>query len=290
MQIVYHIGANCTDQDRLFKSVLKNNDIFAPLGVKVPGPGKYRKLIRGTIQNLDGARLAADAPEILRDAILDDEHCRRLILSDAQFTCADHRVFEGGFFYAGAAEKIVGLSNVFGDDVEIFLGLRNPATFIPAIFGNRPADGFADFMHGVDPMQVRWSDVITRIQHAAPGVKLTVWCNEDTPLIWAQLIRALAGVDPLTRITGGFDLLRTIISADGMTKFIAYLRANPPQTRSEKHRIIAVFMEKFALPDEVEETIDMPGWTQDTIAQLTAAYDRDVEQIEKMEGVRFIAP
>lgn len=24
MQIVYHIGANCTDQDRLLKSVLKN--------------------------------------------------------------------------------------------------------------------------------------------------------------------------------------------------------------------------------------------------------------------------
>jgi hypothetical protein len=50
MQIVYHIGANCTDQDRLFKSVLKNADTFAALGVKVPGPGKYRSLIRYTIQ------------------------------------------------------------------------------------------------------------------------------------------------------------------------------------------------------------------------------------------------
>jgi hypothetical protein len=53
MQIVYHIGANCTDQDRLLKSVLKNAETFAAQGVKVPGPGKYRRLIRDTIQKLD---------------------------------------------------------------------------------------------------------------------------------------------------------------------------------------------------------------------------------------------
>jgi len=60
MQIAYHIGANRTDQDRLLKSVLKNADAFSDHGVKVPGPSKYRRLVRETIQKLEGTQPAPD--------------------------------------------------------------------------------------------------------------------------------------------------------------------------------------------------------------------------------------
>ena len=291
MQIVYHIGANCTDQDRLLKSVLKNAETLAHQGVKVPGPGKYRRLIRETIQALDGKTPAHDTREILLDAILDDEQCNRLVMSHAQFMCVHRRVFEDGIFYALAEEKLSGLANLFPEDeIEIFLALRDPATFVPAIFGDSPMDNYAKFLHGFDPMQLRWSDLVARIRAVLPRASLTVWCNEDTPMIWAQLIRELGGIDPLTKITGGFDLLSSIMSAEGMKKFVTYLRANPPQTESQKRRIIAAFLEKYALDDEVEETVDLPGWTEDTVAALTAAYDDDVYRIERMEGVNFIAP
>lgn len=291
MQIVYHIGANCTDQDRLLKSVLKNAATFADQGVKVPGPGKYRRLIRETIQALDGKDPANDTREILLDAILDDEQCNRLVMSHAQFMCVHRRVFEDGIFYALAEEKLLGLARLFpDDDIEIFLGLRDPATFIPAIFGDSPMDNYTKFLHGFDPMQMRWSDLVARIRTVLPRASLTVWCNEDTPMIWAQLIRELGGIDPLTKITGGFDLLGTIMSAEGMKRFVTYLRANPPQTESQKRRIIAAFLEKYALEDEVEDEVDLPGWTDDTVAALTAAYDDDVYRIERMPGVNFIAP
>lgn len=291
MQIVYHIGANCTDQDRLLKSILKNAETFANQGVKVPGPGKYRRLIRETIQRLDGKEPAPDTREILLDAILDDEQCNRLVMCHAQFMCVHRRVFEGGIFYALAEDKLTGLANLFPDDeIEIFLSLRNPATFIPAVFGDSPVDSFQTFMKGIDPAQVRWSDLIARIRNILPQATLTVWCNEDTPLIWAQLIRELAGVDPLTKITGGFDLLSAIMSPEGMKKFVTYLKANPPQTETQKRRIIAAFLEKYALEDEVEDVVDMPGWTDETVAHLTALYDDDVYRIERMEGVNFIAP
>lgn len=291
MQIVYHIGANCTDQDRLLKSVLKNAETFANLGVKVPGPGKYRRLIRETIQTLDGKAPAEDTREILLDAILDDEQCNRLVMSHSQFMCVHRRVFEGGIFYALAEDKLTGLANLFPhDDIEIFLALRDPATFIPAVFSACPEDSFETFMRGIDPLQLRWSDLIARIQNILPRASLTVWCNEDTPLIWAQLIRELAGVDPLTKITGGFDLLSSIISPVGMKHFVTYLRAHPPQTEAQKRRIIAAFLEKYAIEDEIEDTIDLPGWTEDKIDQLTDAYDDDIERIERMPGVTFIAP
>jgi len=99
MQIVYHIGANCSDQDRLLKSVLKNAETFAQQGVKVPGPGKYRRLIRETIQALEGKDPASDTREILLDAILDDDPTERLILSNSNFICIPNRIFEKGAFY-----------------------------------------------------------------------------------------------------------------------------------------------------------------------------------------------
>jgi hypothetical protein len=291
MQIVYHIGANCTDQDRLLKSVLKNAATFAEQGVKVPGPGKYRSLIRETIQSLDGKTPATDTREILLDAILDDDQCNRLVMSHSQFMCVHRRVFESGILYELAEQKLRGLQNLFPEDeIEIFLGMRNPATFIPAIFGDSPVNNFADFMRGTDPLDFRWSDLAARIRTILPRASLTIWCNEDTPLIWAQLIRELAGVDSMTKITGGFDLLGTIMSAEGMRAFVTYLKANPPQTEQQKRRIIAAFMEKYALEEEVEDEIDIPGWTQETLSQLTANYDEDIYRIERLEGVNFIAP
>lgn len=291
MQIVYHIGTNCTDQDRLLKSVLKNADSFAKQGVKVPGPGKYRRLIRETIQRLDGNAPAEDSREILIDAILDDDNCNRLVMSHAQFICIHSRVFENGVFFDQADLKLSGLRDLFPDDeLEIFIGLRNPATFIPAVFKESKTPKFDTFMQGLDPVQLRWSDLIARIRGILPNARLTVWCNEDTPLIWAQLIRELAGVDPLTRITGGFDLLSAIMSADGMKKFVAYLKANPPQTEQQKRRIIAAFLERYAITEEVEDEIDLPGWTDETVQQLTTAYEQDLERIETMDRVNFIAP
>ncbi len=291
MQIVYHIGANCTDQDRLLKSVLKNAEGFAEQGVKVPGPGKYRRLLRETIQKLDGTPPAGDTREILLDAILDDEQCNRLVMSHAQFMCIHRRVFESGIFYALAEHKLMGLANLFPqDEIEIFIGLRNPATFIPAVFAGSGMEDLGTFMHGLAPQNVRWSGLIERIQGVLPHASVTAWCNEDTPLIWAQLIREMGGVDPLTKITGGFDLLSAIISADGMRHFVTYLKANPPQTESQKRRIIAAFLEKYAIDDEVEDEVDLPGWTDQTVSGLTALYEEDIYKIERMAGVNFIAP
>ena len=291
MQIVYHIGANCTDQDQLLKSMLKNSDSFASQRIKVPGPGKYRSLVRETIQRLNGSPPSEGARDILLDAIIDNEDCNRLILSNDQFICVHGRAFENAVFFEQTEFKLNGLRSLFPeDDIEIFLGLRNPATLIPALFNESKKPNFNAFMAGTDPMQIRWSSLIARIHNTLPNARLTVWCNEDTPYIWAQLIRELAGVDRLTPIKGGFDLLSTIMSQDGMKQFVTELKTAPPQTERQKRLIIASHLERYALPEKVEEEIDLPGWTHETVDQLTANYETDLKLIAPMEGVKFIAP
>ena len=58
----------------------------------------------------------------------------------------------------------------------------------------------------------------------------------------------------------------------------------------QKRRVIAAFLDKFALDEEIEEELDMPGWTEETVEELTALYDADTAVIEQLPGVKFITP
>ena len=291
MQIVFHIGANCTDGGRLLKSLLKNAGTFADQGIRVPGPGRFRRLLRETIENLNGGPPAPETRDILIDAIVDDDAITRLVMSHVAFLAVPNQIFVDGQFYAHAERKVAGLASLFPEDeLELHIGLRNIATFLPAVFAAAKAEDFGIFLAGADPLSLRWSEFIARIQSAAPNASLTVWCNEDTPLIWAQLIRELSGVDPLAKINGGFDLLSEIMTQDGMKRFLTYLKSHPPQTESQKRRIMAAFLDKYAIPEEIEEELDVPGWDTQIVAELSERYDEDVYRIEKMPGVSFIAP
>lgn len=291
MDIAFHIGANCTDEDRLLKSLLKNNGIFSEHGVKVPGPGKYRRLIRETIQNLNGATPAPDTSAILLDAILDDETPRRLVMSNANFICIPNRIFDQGIFYQQTESKISALTQLFPDHrIDFYMGIRNPATFLPDAFAESKADTLDAYLKGIHLTQIRWSDIVRRIRYAAPNCRLTVWCNEDTPLIWAELIRTISSIAPSAKITGGYDLLASIMTKEGTNRFLNYLRAHPPQSEAQKRKIIMAFLDKYAIEDKIEEEVDLPGLTGEMVLELSDIYDQDVNMISQMEDVRLIMP
>lgn len=291
MQVIFHTGAHYTDEDRLMKCLLRNKGDFARRGVAVPGPGKYRKLLKGTFDALKDAPASPDARDILIDAMLDDEQADRLILSNTQFFGAPRAAVHQGELYPMAAERVVNMCQLFPDDqVEIFMAIRNPASFLPAVFEDSPHEQIADFLGGVDPREVRWSETLTRIHEAAPNVPITVWCNEDTPLIWAQIIRELAGLEQGEKIIGGFDLLGDIMTREGMKRFRAYLKNHPTMSEMQKRRVISAFLDKFAIEEELEEELDLPGWTEQMVDEMTDIYDEDVLEIQRLPGVQMISP
>ena len=61
-------------------------------------------------------------------------------------------------------------------------------------------------------------------------------------------------------------------------------------TEYQKRRAIAAFRDKYALDDEVEEELDMPGWTEDVVDEMSKTYDEDVATIAAMPGVRVLMP
>jgi hypothetical protein len=61
-------------------------------------------------------------------------------------------------------------------------------------------------------------------------------------------------------------------------------------TEMQKRRVIAAFLDKFALDDEIEEELNAPGWTEADIDTMTDLYEEDMHHVARMPGVTFIAP
>ncbi len=289
MQIVVHTGVHCTDNDRLLRTLLRNKEDFARRGVAVPGPGKYRDLLSQSVRAMAVSEPAEDAREILLDAFLDDETPERMILSDAAFLSSKRQALIDGQLYPAAPARIAHLRKLFADDdLRLFLALRNPAGFLPALLGPTTQRDMFDIMGQRDPRNLRWSELLQRIRASAPGTEFTIWCFEDTPLIWASIIREMAGLPEGQRITGGFDLLSTLISGEGMQKFRAFLRRHSRLDEVRKREVIAAFLEEFGLEEQIEEELDLPGWTEELVADLTRIYDADMLRVREMPGVRFL--
>ena len=58
----------------------------------------------------------------------------------------------------------------------------------------------------------------------------------------------------------------------------------------QKRRVIAAFLDKFAQEDAIEEELDMPGWSEELIDQLTEIYDDDLYAIQRIPGINLITP
>tara|TARA_R110002124_G_scaffold131954_1_gene294452 strand:- start:659 stop:1357 length:699 start_codon:yes stop_codon:yes gene_type:complete len=231
------------------------------------------------------------ARDVLMDAFLDEGEAERVILSDANFFRTPKSAVEGGILYPAGPVRMMRMVEIFArDEVEIFMAIRNPATLLPILYSKSDGKDLEAFWGGHDPRDVLWSQTIGLLREAVPNVPITVWCNEDTPLLWGHIIRQMAGLPDDRKIIGGFDLLSSIMSDEGMKRFRAYLKDHPVMTEHQKRRAIAAFLDKYALEGEVEEELDMPGWTEELVEDMTEAYDEDVATIATIPGVRVLLP
>lgn len=290
MRIVYHLGAHCTDEERLLRCLLKNRGALAAEGIIVPGPARYRTMLRDTAVTLKGEAATSDTQSLVLDQIMDEDGAERLILSWDSFLSYPQWVLRGGL-YPAAAERLRSFRQIFPDsETEFHLAIRNPATFLPALFQKQRGKTYEEFIEGIDPLRLRWSDMIAAILAMNPGVPLTLWCDEDTPLIWPEVLKRVSGHSDALVLEDSDDLLATIMSPDGMARMRAYLASHPPPNEMQRRRVVSAFLDKFALPEQIEMELEMPGWTEDLVAEMTTGYERDVVRIARMPGVTFIAP
>ncbi|WP_138935922.1 hypothetical protein [Roseovarius arcticus] len=291
MQLVLHAGAHITDEDRLLRCLTANRDMLAERGTQVPYPKEYRRLMRDVLHAAANTGVADDTRDVLMDALGFDGTPDRLILSNPGFFGTPKMAASGGKFYTAAAGRTQIFRDIFAhDEIEMFFAICSPATFLPAIMAQTKYDSLAAYLGGTDPREMRWSDMIRHVRSSIPDIPITVWCNEDTPLIWGQILREMAGVEPGVPLAGEHALLREIMTPVGMSRFDSYLEKHPGMTEMQKRRVISAFLDKFANEDAIEEELDLPGWTDETVDELSDLYDDDLYNIGRIPGITLLSP
>ncbi len=291
IEIACHIGANCTDEERLLKSILKNATVLLEQDIVVPGPSKYRRLLRETLQGLDGAPPKPGTRDILLDAIVEEDDVRRVILSNDNFISIPKRMFDHGVFYPQTESKIRGFCRLFPDDqITFFIGIRHPASFLQEVASRAEAPRLRDFLGLLSPLELRWANLVARIRKTAPHARVVVWCNEDTPIIWEDLLRAITGVHDQTDLTGQHDLLGRIVSKEGMYALAATIKAAPPADRIARHEQIADVIEAHGKAAALEDEITYPEMGAQLVAAMTQTYEDDITTLDDMDGVEMILP
>jgi hypothetical protein len=289
MQIVYHLGAHCTDEERLLRCLLRNRSTLAEQGIEIPGPTRYRNLLVDMARKLRGSPATRDTQAMVLDQIIETDEPTRIVLGWDSFMGFAQSAL-GEHLYPGGARRMAGFRSILPDlPHEFFLALRNPATFVPAIIekivprGKPPPDV-------PDPMQLRWSELVLSLRAMVPDAAITVWCDEDTPLLWTTVLQAVSGHADETVLQDTDDLLERLMGPAGLQRMNAYLASHPPADAAHRSRVVSAFLDKFAAPEAVETEIEVAGWTEGLVAELTDAYDRDVARLMQMDGVRVLVP
>lgn len=292
MDIAIHLGAHCTDDDLLLKTLARNADALAAEGVVVPSAGRVRPAIRKAMQARGGSLMPGGGQTLvdeLLDGVADPDGTRRMVLSYEGFLGTYAKVLAGTTLYADAGRRAETLRGLFpGHSVAFFIAIRNPATFVPALFEASSVETFEAFIAGQDLSRMTWSTPLAAIRDACPEVPLTVWCNEDLPLLWPEILRETADVE--TPLDGEDAILRDVMTATGFHRLETYLRDNPAPDLSTHRKVMTAFLGKYADEAKIDQEIALPGWSEAMIAGLSALYEADLERIRARDDIAFIQP
>jgi len=260
-------------------------------GIEVPDTARFRTSILDAVKTHAQEGLAPDAGDVLLDGIISAESTERLVLSTARFLAPLPSAVRWTQFCPMAESRVRGLRALFAKhDVSMFLAIRNPASFIPALLGSVNDTQANVIRSDLQPTELRWSDLVRTIRQQFPEAPITVWCDEDTPFLWEDVLHTVSGYDGPEPLAHVYDWFDTVMVEGGAAKLAAYMENAPPDRKSERQRIIAAFLDKFCDEAKIDIDVSTTGWSEDMVDLLSELYDEDVANLGAMDGVTLLQP
>lgn len=291
MQMVFHMGVHGTDGDRLLTTLLENRDTLHAAGTEVVVPDRHRGIFDEATKSLNGGSATPEMEEIMLDAMLDSDQPSRVVMSTWTFQGAPGRAVGRTGLYPKIVQRTSALAQLFPSaQTEFFLAIRNPATLLAEVLPQFSGNGYEDLMQGCHPLDLRWRDAIQRLMQAAQGRRVVIWCHEDVPLIWPEVVRLTGDLPHDVPLTGGLGFLQDLLDDDGIAALREKMSDRDQMDIAQRRRLHADLLRDHALPDALDQEIDLPGWTQDLVDQVTETYRSDVAEIAVLPGVEFILP
>lgn len=116
MQIALHVGAHCTDDEKILRCLGKNRDDFAATGICVPRPAQYRKPIRNALHEARNSFIGPETRQTLLSGMIGDDTPERVAISHQHFICMPQFVLDEGKFYPMAVDRLSAFAQIFNED------------------------------------------------------------------------------------------------------------------------------------------------------------------------------
>ncbi len=291
MEIALHLGAHLTDEGQLDKCLRKNRSELVDAGIIVRRTSDYLNLMRGAANALATGTDTPDFMAQLTAAMKAPADARRLFFSAPGLLTTLSQVTDGTTLYPGTMARVAAYRHLLaGAETEIFVAIRNPASFIPALLRELADFERAEILENLRPEEMRWSLFIDEIRQGWPEASLTIWCDEDTPFVWHRLLRLVSGYEPETDFKNSFNWFDSVMIKGGAEKLAKYLEVNPPVDEAHRQQVISAFLDKYCDPAKLEVDVSIAGWDETQTDVISELYEDDVDLIRNMEGVRFISP
>lgn len=291
MKAVFHLGANGTDLGAMANSLSANQSMLARHGVEFVPHDRCDEIFQRAQLALKGGRATPEMEQMILDAILDLDAPERIVFSHQNLLGLPNRMLSANGLYYAADERISALQNLLpGCEAEFAIALMNPASLVAYARKRQPQISYDQMMHAVDPTALRWPDAIKRILRAAHGKRLIVWCHEDTPLIWTEVMRSMTRIPDEVHFANQLEIAATLLPPDALREArLQIRRTGTGITVAQRRAIVEAALVAHGRADQMQADLDLPGWTQDLVDQITRQYYADVADIAALPGVEFIA-
>ncbi|WP_420586536.1 hypothetical protein [Ruegeria sp.] len=291
MQVIIHAGAAFTDDGRLLASLQKNAAALTEGKLSIFGPRRYRQVFKPAFDQLETGIVDTAEFEKLRNFLPDSPTDERAVFSSESFPGELSSALREGQLYPFAGRRMALLEDAFPNhQIELFIGLRNPGSFIPKLLMSLPQETRGNIIRDTDLSCLSWIGMIEDIRDLAPGVQLTIWRNEDTPFIWGDIIRAMGGLKKEAALPDENDLLLSLLDEMGQGKLRALVEQGADQDIPNQHDAMAQIFHDHAQHDAIEEELDLPGWSTEIVDAFSELYEQDMARLAKMSGVRMLEP
>jgi len=293
MDILLHAGAHPTDNDTLMVSMNNNKPALDRCQVAVPDPVLYRRSLRQAMRQIEGAQFTDELRDMLYDSICGDQppDTLAMVLSVPMLFAPPAQTVAQGVFFPQAVEKLRSAVEVFKNDrIKLFFAIRNPATYLAALMKTCDSNNLSAVTGGSAPETLRWSELFLRLQAHFMDMEITVWCYEDSPFVWQDVIRAVGQVPPNIAIKDTYCLYLHLLSDVGQARFVAYMNKNTNLSAEKKREVMFAFAEKFGRPEIMDQDVSITGLAQEEVDFLTDLYEDDLAKIVEIPNVRLIFP
>lgn len=293
MQVAFHVGVLGTDNDKVGQCLAANEAVLRAARVELSPNTLNEPILSEALNALKGGVASPQMEEVIHDALVEQDDTRRLVVSRPTLLGPPRRPLEGDGLLMRAPGQMRALADVVPSaEVEFFIALKNPATYAPDLL-QRATRSTATLAEGLDPATLRWAPAIRRMLNKLEGLRLVVWCNEDTPLIFPEVVRRIAGLPPETLLVDDNPVAAALLTDEGRARLAQSLTGMEPGAiaarRGATAAVLAEYHDPAALTTRIEG-VEGLAWDQAIIDALTEHYDADVAEIAALPGIEFIHP